>query len=107
MMTRRDVLVGSIVLGGAAIAQPGGKTGETTTRGDAFLGTHAIQALPFDPKKLSGLSEKLLVSHHDNNYGGAVKNLNEVEEELSKVSLTHPASPSRGSRPPSSSSPIR
>src|SRR6266446_9176288 len=86
MITRRDVLVGSMMIGGAAIAQPSGKGGDTaTTGGDAFLGKHAIQPLPFDPKKLSGFSEKLLVSHHDNNYGGAVKNLNKVETELSKV----------------------
>lgn len=89
-MTRRDVLVGSMLLGGAAIAQPSGKAGDTATRGDAFLGKHAIQPLPFDPRKISGLSEKLLVSHHDNNYGGAVKNLNKVEEELSKVGLDTP-----------------
>ncbi len=60
MMTRRDVLVGSMLIGGAAIAQPSGKRGDTATRGDALLGKHVIQPLPFDPKKLSGLSEKLL-----------------------------------------------
>jgi Fe-Mn family superoxide dismutase len=84
-MTRRDVLMGSMLLGGAAIAQPGGKGDDTTARGDALLGKHAIQPLPFDPRKLSGFSEKLLVSHHDNNYGGAVKNLNKVEETLAQV----------------------
>jgi Fe-Mn family superoxide dismutase len=41
--------------------------------------------LPFQPAKLKGLSEKLLRSHHENNYGGAVKNLNKVEEELARV----------------------
>ena len=34
-----------------------------------------MKPLPFDPAKLKGLSEKLITSHHDNNYGGAVKNL--------------------------------
>ena len=29
--------------------------------------------LVFDPKKLEGISEKMIVSHHDNNYVGAVK----------------------------------
>src|SRR5438270_11506731 len=90
MMTRRDVLMGSMVLAGASIAQPSGKGGDTATRGDAFLGKHAIQPLPCGPKKLSGLSEKLLVSHPDNNYGGAVKNLNKVEEELAKVAPDTP-----------------
>src|SRR6266853_1502738 len=85
MMTRRDILTGSMAIGGAAMAQTSGKAGGPAVRGDAFLGKHAIQTLPFDPKKLSGFSEKLLVSHHDNNYGGAVKNLNKVEAELSKV----------------------
>ena len=35
----------------------------------------AILPLPFDPAKLRGLSERLLQSHHQNNYGGAVKRL--------------------------------
>src|ERR1700730_7146952 len=85
MITRRDILVGSMLIGGGAIAQPSGKAGDPAMRGDAFLGKHVIQPLPFDPTKLAGLSEKVLVSHHNNNYGGAVKNLNKVEEELSKV----------------------
>lgn len=32
-----------------------------------------IQDLPFDPAALKGLPDKLLRSHHQNNYGGAVK----------------------------------
>lgn len=41
-----------------------------------------IQDLPFDPAALSGLSEKLLRSHHQNNYSGAVKRLNAVRAQL-------------------------
>jgi len=44
-----------------------------------------VKPLPFDPTKLKGLSEKLLTSHHDNNYAGAVKNLGKVEEELARL----------------------
>ena len=29
------------------------------------------QALPFDPASITGLSAKLLTSHHDSNYAGA------------------------------------
>lgn len=36
------------------------------------------QPLPFDPKVVGWLSEKLLVSHHDNNYVGAVKRLGAI-----------------------------
>ena len=41
-----------------------------------------MQALPFDPAGLPGLSEKLLQSHHQNNYGGAVKRLNAIRTQL-------------------------
>ena len=53
-------------------------------------GAHAPVPLPFDPAKQQGLSEKLLVSHHDNNYAGAVKNLNAVEEQLRSVTKDTP-----------------
>ncbi len=53
-------------------------------------GQHAIKPLPFAPGKLTGLSEQLLVSHHDNNYAGAVKNLNKVEDELGRVTKDTP-----------------
>lgn len=53
-------------------------------------GAHKPVALPFNAAKLPGLSEKLLTSHHDNNYAGAVKNLNAVELELDKVTKDTP-----------------
>ncbi len=53
-------------------------------------GDHALVPLPFDPKRLPGLSEKLLVSHHANNYAGALKNLNAVELELARVTKDTP-----------------
>jgi Fe-Mn family superoxide dismutase len=53
-------------------------------------GGHKPAPLPFNPAKLQGLSEKLVTSHHDNNYAGAVKNLNAVELELAKVTRDTP-----------------
>lgn len=44
-----------------------------------------IQDLPFEPAALRGLSEKLLRSHHQNNYGGAVKRLNAIRSTLSAL----------------------
>ena len=41
-----------------------------------------IQDLPFDPTTLKGLSEKLLRSHHQNNYSGPVKRLNAIRAQL-------------------------
>jgi Fe-Mn family superoxide dismutase len=41
-----------------------------------------IKKLPFDPAKVKGLSEKLLQSHWENNYSGAVKRLNAIGAQL-------------------------
>lgn len=38
--------------------------------------------LPFDATTIPGLSEKLLTSHHENNYGGAVKRLGSIREQF-------------------------
>ena len=46
---------------------------------------HAVKPLAFDASKLRGLSERLVVSYHENNHGGAVKNLKRTEEELARV----------------------
>ena len=40
--------------------------------------TFTPKPLGFDPKSVAGLSEKLLVSHHDNNYAGAVRRLGQI-----------------------------
>src|SRR5947208_17029337 len=47
-----------------------------------FAGQHQPKPLPFDATKLKGISEKLIKSHWENNYGGAVKALNAVEQRL-------------------------
>ena len=41
--------------------------------------------LPFDPKKLTGISEKLITSHWENNYGSAVTALNSVNKKLKEA----------------------
>lgn len=43
---------------------------------------YELKPLGCDPAKLDGLSEKLIVSHWENNYGGAVKRLNAIERRL-------------------------
>jgi superoxide dismutase, Fe-Mn family len=64
--------------------------GEKMAAGKVLAGAHQVVPLPFDPKKLTGLSEKLLVSHHENNYAGAVKNLNKVEADLAGITKDTP-----------------
>jgi len=41
--------------------------------------------LPFSPASLGWLSERLIVSHHDNNYTGAVKRLSQIRGELADI----------------------
>src|SRR5215217_7629741 len=50
----------------------------TVSTGSAM--PYAIGSLPFKPHRLDGLSERLLVSHYENNYGGAVRRLNAIEQ---------------------------
>ncbi len=40
-----------------------------------------MKPLACDPAKLDGLSEKLIRSHYENNYGGAVKRLNAIADQ--------------------------
>jgi Fe-Mn family superoxide dismutase len=56
----------------------------------AFSGNHSVVPLPFAPTKLNGLSERLITSHHENNYAGAVKNLNRTEQELAQLTPDTP-----------------
>src|SRR5215831_3501639 len=46
---------------------------------------YAIKSLSCDPKGIKGMSERLIVSHYENNYGGAVKRLNLIEEKLAEL----------------------
>jgi len=55
---------------------------ETPTGARAFRGEHKAKPLKFDPAKLKGLSERLIQSHWENNYGGALKALNAIERRL-------------------------
>lgn len=48
-----------------------------------------IRALLIDPTSLSGLSERLIVSHHENNYSGAVKRLNAIRGKLAELDYSN------------------
>lgn len=50
--------------------------------------TYEVQPLPFKPHRLDGLSDRLLVSHYENNYGGAVRRLNAIEQRLEQSDWT-------------------
>ena len=96
-MTRREALDAFAILGVATLAlgsaRPAVAKDEPQVSANTpgiTPGKHEVVPLPFDPAKLKGLSERLVVSHHDNNYAGAVKNLNKVEEELAETTKNTP-----------------
>ena len=82
--TRRDVIAATVAamavtaLPSAARAQPASAVPKME---------YAIKKLPFDPAKVKGLSEKLLVSHYENNYSGAVKRLNAITAQLASLDV--------------------
>jgi superoxide dismutase, Fe-Mn family len=47
--------------------------------------SYAVAPLPFKPHRLQGLSDRLLVSHYENNYGGAVRRLNAIGKRLAAL----------------------
>jgi superoxide dismutase, Fe-Mn family len=46
---------------------------------------YQAKPMPFDPKSITGISEKVLVSHYENNYVGAVKRLNAIGTQLAEL----------------------
>ena len=47
--------------------------------------TYPAKPLSIDPKSINGISEKVLVSHYENNYVGAVKRLNAIGTQLAEL----------------------
>lgn len=98
MEITRRALVRGIAFGGAtALVSGRARSAQTPAQSESGVGEssevakgttsgdHPVVPLPFDPKTLRGLSEKLIRSHHENNYRGAVRNLNRVERELATL----------------------
>jgi Fe-Mn family superoxide dismutase len=46
---------------------------------------YQVKPMSFDPKAITGISEKVLVSHYENNYVGAVKRLNAIGTQLAEL----------------------
>jgi Fe-Mn family superoxide dismutase len=96
-ITRRDALVAVAAIGLAAVPPLKGSSmsnektlSEIQANRPVGPGSNRLVPLPFDPGKLRGLSERMLVSHHENNYAGAVKNLNKVEDQLATITKDTP-----------------
>jgi Fe-Mn family superoxide dismutase len=64
--------------GGPAFAQSNQPSGAKTM-------PYQAKPLSLDPKSIKGISEKVLVSHYENNYVGAVKRLNAMSAQLAEL----------------------
>lgn len=58
---------------------------ETNQQTGAGAMSYQAKPMPFDPKSINGISEKILVSHYENNYVGAVKRLNAIGTQLAEL----------------------
>jgi Fe-Mn family superoxide dismutase len=81
---RRDFIRGvavaastTVLAGTEALAQGNQQTG--------IKMSYQVKPMPFDPKSIAGISEKVLVSHYENNYVGAVKRLNAIGTQLAEL----------------------
>ena len=52
---------------------------------------YRMKPLSCDPARIKGMSERLIISHYENNYGGAVKRLNLIDEQLTGLDYANAA----------------
>ncbi|WP_404710424.1 superoxide dismutase [Sphingomonas sp. MMS24-J13] len=81
-VSRRTILLTGTVLAAATAAPLEAAEGAAAR---PVTGLPSAAPLPFDPASLGWLSEKLIVSHHDNNYAGAVKRLGQIRGEFASI----------------------
>jgi superoxide dismutase, Fe-Mn family len=84
-ISRREALSGFLATGATLLTFETVTGAQTESLPRAFAGKHEPKPLPFEASKLHGISEKLIRSHHENNYTGAVKALNLVEQRLAAL----------------------
>ncbi|QUL39061.1 superoxide dismutase [Erythrobacter sp. JK5] len=83
-LTRREA-IGTTAIGAAGLALSATASSAGAQEPQpiaAIAGKHIPKPLRFDPAKLSGLSERLITSHWENNYQGSVRGLNTIEKRL-------------------------
>jgi superoxide dismutase, Fe-Mn family len=85
-ISRRSALgglaVGAVGIAAASRMASAQEAPSMATAPPAFAGQHQPKPLRFNPASLEGLSERLIQSHWENNYGGSVRTLNMIETRL-------------------------
>jgi Fe-Mn family superoxide dismutase len=88
---RRDFLHGVGLAAGVAAAstliqQPAQAQAASPPATKPFV--YEIKPFSVDPKSVKGISEKILVSHYENNYVGAVKRLTAIAAQLAELDFS-------------------
>ena len=87
-LERRDFIQGVGMIAGAATAatlmtQPA--LAQTPPQPGGRPMTYTPKPLSLDPKSINGISEKVITSHYENNYVGAVRRLNAIGAQLAEL----------------------
>ena len=78
---RRGALI--VAVGAAAALSSAGANAQGTSASSAK--GYEPKPLGLDPKSIKGLSDRIITSHYDNNYVGAVRRLSAITAELGKL----------------------
>ena len=87
MYSRREMIRGAAAVAAAPVViaalAPGMAVAQQAPA--AFASSHDPSPLPYAAGSLKGLSERLIQSHWENNYGGSVRALNLVKQRLAEA----------------------
>jgi Fe-Mn family superoxide dismutase len=80
---QRAGLLAAVAATATVIERPAFAEGASQPGGKAM--SYTPKPLTIDPKSINGISEKVLMSHYENNYVGAVKRLNAIGMQLAEL----------------------
>jgi superoxide dismutase, Fe-Mn family len=89
-LNRRSVLA-SVGLGAVASGAAAATTSTAAPLAPVSAVRHPIytpRPLPYPAGSIAGLSERLLTSHHDNNYAGAVNRIAAIQTQIDRLDLS-------------------
>lgn len=85
-LTRRQSIAATLGIG-VVLTSAGCATAQTPTQSPLPAAALSPRPLAFDPTSVPGFSERIIRSHHENNYAGAVRRIGAIQTELSTLDL--------------------
>ncbi len=91
-LNRRNILttvgIGAVAASGAVAAQtPTSATSPNNAPTRIARPVYTPRPLPYPAGSIAGLSERLLTSHHDNNYAGAANRIAAIQTQIERLDL--------------------